>query len=84
MSHMSSLFLQYDTQTLLVLLLFCIAIENTVKQPSTCLQNDTQTVLFLLLLCIAIENMVKQPFSRQEQFESHIEDNWTVALPYFQ
>ena len=41
--------LQYDTQTVLVLLLFCFAIENTVKQPFSCLQYDTQTVLFLLL-----------------------------------
>ena len=54
---------QYDSQTVLVLLLFCFAIENTVKQPFSCLQYDSQTVLVLLLSCFAIENTVKQPFS---------------------
>jgi uncharacterized integral membrane protein len=55
--------LQYDSQTVLVLLLSCFAIGNTVKQPFSCLQYDTQTVLVLLLFCFAIGNTVKQPFS---------------------
>ena len=59
---------QYDTQTVLVLLLFCFVIvlicfENTVKQLFNCLQYDTQTVLVLLLFCFAIGNTVKQPFN---------------------
>ena len=52
-----------DTQTVLLLLLFCFAIGNTVKQPFNCLQYDTQTVLVLLLFCFAIGNTVKQPFN---------------------
>ena len=51
------------TQTVLGLLLFCFAIENTVKQPFSCPQYDTQAVLALLLFCFAIENTVRQPFS---------------------
>ena len=41
---------QYDTQTVLVLLLFCFTIENTVLQPFSCPQYDSQTVLVLLFL----------------------------------
>jgi hypothetical protein len=52
--------LQYDTQAVLVLLLFCFAIGNTVKQPFNCLQYDTQTVLVLLLLCFAIGKTIER------------------------
>jgi hypothetical protein len=47
-------YLQSDTQTVLVLLLFSFAIEDTAKQPFSFLQYDTQTLLVLLLFCIAI------------------------------
>ena len=39
-----------DTQTVLVLLLFCFAFGNTVKQPFNCLQCETQTFCLVIVL----------------------------------
>ena len=47
--------LQYDTQTVLVLLLFCFAIEKYSKATFQLSTNDTQTVLGLVIVFLLLK-----------------------------
>jgi hypothetical protein len=69
-----------------LVIVVCFAIENTVKQPFTCHQYAVWVSYWRQLNgCFTVFAIAKQTtITRQEQLESHIGDNWTVALPYFQ